>query len=65
MVICRNENLIKRAAEVALNNLAERGDAAGEVGGKTKFCGILRNTALWTGSMSRFFFLTYFMTFLT
>lgn len=28
MVICRNENLIKRAAEVALNNLAERGDAA-------------------------------------
>lgn len=47
MVICRNENLIKRAAEVALNNLAARGEAAGEVGSKTKFPGIPRNTALW------------------
>lgn len=56
MVICRNENLIKRAAEVALNNLAERGEAAGEVGSKTKFRGIPRNTALWTCFMSRFFF---------
>lgn len=25
MVICRNENLIKRAAEVALNNLTAKG----------------------------------------
>lgn len=36
MVICRNENLIKRAAEVALNNLTERGEAAAEVGRKTE-----------------------------
>lgn len=30
MVICRNENLIKRAAEVALNNLTARGGWARE-----------------------------------
>lgn len=32
MVICRNENLIKHAAEVALNNLTEGREAAGGVG---------------------------------
>lgn len=30
MVICRNENLIKHAAEVALNNLTVRGGRASE-----------------------------------
>lgn len=37
MVICRNKNLIKRAAEVVLNNLAVRGERGSrEAGGDGK-----------------------------